>query len=71
MTMRVSIKDQYVEKFEDFISTLPSEAVQVDTIDDDAISFEKAQLKVQKAINNISSNQGLDLDRAFEKVANY
>jgi hypothetical protein len=70
MTMRVSIKDQYVEKFEDFISTLPSEAVQVDTIDDNSISFEQAQLKVQKAINNISSNQGLDLDTAFEKVAN-
>ena len=70
MTMRVSIKDQYVEKFEDFISTLPSEAVQIDTIDDNDISFEQAQLKVQKAINNISSNQGLDLDIAFEKVAN-
>jgi len=70
MTMRVSIKDQYIDKFENFISTLPSDAVEVDTIDDNTISFEQAQLKVQKAINNISNNQGLDLDIAFEKVAN-
>ena len=71
MTMRVSIKDQYIGKFEDFISTLPNEAVQVDTIDDNSISFEQAQLKVQKAINNISTNQGLDLNTAFTAVANY
>ena len=29
MTMRVSIKDQYVDKFEDFIGTLPKDAVTV------------------------------------------
>ena len=29
MTMRVSIKDQYIDRFEDFIDTLPKDAVTV------------------------------------------
>lgn len=32
------------------------------------ISLKEIKRKVQKAINNISTNQGLDLDTAFEKV---
>ena len=34
------------------------------------ISFEEAQLKVQKAINNISENNGIEIDEAFDKVLN-
>lgn len=71
MTIQVKIKDDYVSKFNDFISSLPNDAVKIDTIDESAISFEQAQNKVQKAINNISSNQGIDLDSAFDKVVNY
>ena len=29
MTMRVSIKDDYIDKFNDFISTLPNDAITV------------------------------------------
>ena len=29
MTMRVNIKDQYIDRFEDFIGTLPKDAVTV------------------------------------------
>ncbi len=71
MTMKVSIKDQYLNKFEEFKNSLPKDAIEVDTIHDNAISFDDAKNKVQKAINNISSNQGLDINIAFEKVANY
>ena len=71
MTMKVSIKDQYIDKFEDFISSLPKDAIEVDTINDNSISFDDAKEKVHKAINNISLNQGLDIDSAFKKVANY
>jgi hypothetical protein len=71
MTMRVNIKDQYLDKFEDFISSLPNDAVEVDKIEENSISLEEAQKKVQKAINNISKKEGLDLDSAFHKVVNY
>jgi len=71
MTMKVSIKDQYLDKFEEFMKSLPQDAIEVDTIVDNSISTDEAKIKVQKAINNISSNQGLDLDSAFEKIANY
>jgi len=38
MTMRVSIKDEYVNKFEDFINTLPSEVVDIKKSLDDEIN---------------------------------
>jgi len=68
MTMQVRIKDQYIDRFESFIHSLPQDAISVDKIEDNSISFQEAQNKVQKAINNISLNQGIDLDSAFEKV---
>lgn len=71
MTMQVSIQDQYIDKFEDFMSSLPKDAIEINTIDDNSISFSEAQEKVTKAINNISSNQGIDIDEAFKKVSNY
>ena len=71
MTMKVSIKDDYIDKFEEFKNSLPKDAIEVDAIDDNGISFEYAQKKVQKAINNISQNKGVDLDSAFDKVSNY
>ena len=68
MTMQVRIKDQYIDRFVSFIHSLPQDAISVDKIEDNSISFQEAQNKVQKAINNISLNQGIDLDSAFEKV---
>ena len=70
MTMKISIKDQYIDKFENFINSLPDDAVEVDTLTDSSISFDEAKKKVKKAINNISLNQGLDIDSAFKKVLN-
>ena len=71
MTMQISLEDQYLDKFKEFLNSLPHDAVKVDNISDNSISMDKAKIKVQKAINNISSNQGLDLDTAFYKVVNY
>lgn len=68
MTMKINLKDQYLDKFNDFIKSLPSDAIKVDNILDNSISMEEAKEKVQKAMNNISSNEGLDLDTAFSKV---
>ncbi len=71
MTMKINIKDQYLDKFEDFVSSLPNDALEISTIEENSISFEQAQKKVQKAINNISKKEGVDLDSAFDKVVNY
>jgi len=71
MTMRVNIKNQYLDKFEDFISSLPNDAVEVNTMEENSISLEDAQKKVQRAINNISKNEGIKLEDAFDKVVNY
>lgn len=68
--MKINIKDQYIDKFDDFISSLPKDAIKVDTIDENTITKEQAEQKVQQAINNISLNQGLDLDSTFHKVIN-
>jgi hypothetical protein len=69
--MKINIKDQYLDQFEDFISSLPNDAVKVNTMEENLISPEEAQKKVQKAINNISKKEGVDLDSAFDKVVNY
>lgn len=71
MTMKINLKDQYLEKFQDFINSLPSDAIKVDNISDNSVSIEEAKEKVQKAINHISLNQGLDIDTAFSKIAKY
>ena len=47
MTMRVSIKDQYMNEFDQFIKTLPSEAVIIKKSLDDEIT---------KRVNDYKSN---------------
>lgn len=71
MTMKINLKEQYLDKFNEFIKSLPNDAIEVDDISDNSISIDEAKQKVQKAINNIPSNKGLDLDTAFTKVSNY
>ena len=70
MTMRVEIKDQYMDKFQNFIKTLPKDAVEINSITDNTITFKQAQEKVQNAINNINSNKSLNLEDAFLKISN-
>lgn len=69
--MKIDLKEQYLDKFKDFVDSLPSDAIKVDNIEDDSITMDEAKEKVNKAINNISSNKGLDIDEAFDKVVNY
>ena len=71
MTMQVKIEDKYLNKFNDFVNTLPKDAIEINSVNDNSISFEQASQKVQKAINNISLNNGLNIDDAFSKVLNH
>ena len=70
-TLRLKIDDSIFDKFMGLLDILPKEKISVsEDLESGSISFEEAQVKVQNAINNISSNQGLKLDKAFEKVLN-
>ena len=42
--------------------------LQLKVDDSISISFEEAEIKVENAINNISNNNGIELDEAFDKV---
>jgi hypothetical protein len=68
MTMQVKIEDKYLNQFNDFVNTLPKDAIEINNLNDNSISFEQASQKVQKAINNISLHNGLNIDDAFSKV---
>lgn len=70
MTMQVKIEDKYLSQFNDFVNTLPKNAIEINSINDNSVSFEQASAKVQKSINNISLNNGLNIDDAFTKVLN-
>jgi len=68
-TLQLQIDDSIFDKFMGLLDILPKEKISV-TDESNAISFEEAQAKVQKAINNISDTSGLELDDAFDKVLN-
>lgn len=55
--------------FNTFLQILPKEKIEMVSDEDVmSISFEEAKHKVSRAINNISKNQGIDLNTAIEKV---
>lgn len=68
-TVQLKIDDSIFEKFMGLLEILPKEKISV-MEEENSISFEEAQLKVQNAINSISKNEGLDVDDAFDKVLN-
>ncbi len=70
-TLQLKIDDSIFDKFMGLLDILPKEKISIsEDFNTDSISFNEAQLKVQNAINNISSNKGLELDEAFDKVLN-
>jgi len=58
MTMKVNIKDEYIDKFNTFIESLPKDAVEVDNINDDYTSLDDAKTRVSNAINRYENNTG-------------
>ncbi|MDD2449346.1 MAG: hypothetical protein PHS42_08490 [Sulfurimonas sp.] len=70
-TLKLNIDDSIFEKFMGLLDILPKEKISIsEERNDNSISFEEAQIKVQNAINNISNNEGLEFNKAFEKVLN-
>jgi len=70
-TLQLKIDDSIFDKFMGLLDILPKEKISVSQdLSSNSISFEEAQEKVQNAINNVSANNGLEVDEAFDKVLN-
>ena len=68
-TIQLEIDDSIFEKFMGLLEILPKEKISI-ADESNSISLEEAKSKVQKAINNISDESGLELETAFDKVLN-
>ena len=66
-TLQLKIDDSIFDKFMGLLDILPKEKISISD-NTDAISFEEAKNKVQNAINNISKDNGVEFDEAFDKV---
>jgi hypothetical protein len=71
MTMQINIKEQFLDKFEAFVNSLPKNAIEINNIDDNGISLEQAKDKVSRSINDLSLHKGVDIDKAFEEACKY
>ena len=70
-TIQLKIDDSIFEKFMGLLDILPKDKVEItDEKEYPSSSFNEAKLKVENAINNISSNSGISLDDAINKVLN-
>jgi len=67
-TLQLKIDDSIFDKFIGLLEILPKDKVAIAKDYEDSISFEEAKIKVQNAINNISNNNGLEIDDAFNKI---
>ena len=65
-TLQLKIDDSIFEKFMGLIEMLPKDKIAV--LDDNSVSFEEAKIKVQNALNNVSQDNGVEIDTAFDKV---
>jgi len=68
-TLQLQVDDSIFDKFMGLLEILPKEKISI-TDESNAISFEEAKIKVQNAINNISDDNGIEIDDAFDKVLN-
>jgi len=69
-TIRLNIDDSIFEKFMGLLDILPKDKVTIDKSEYHSISFEEAQLKVKKAVNNISATSGTPLDEVINDIVN-
>ncbi len=68
-TLQLKIDDSIFDKFMGLLDILPKEKISVsEKFEANVISFEDAQAKVQQAINNISNNDGIDVEEAFDNI---
>ncbi len=71
-TIRLDIHDSIYEKLMSLLEILPQDKVEITEEHSNfpAISFEEAQQKVQKAINNMEKEKGIPLSQAIDSIVN-
>ena len=68
-TIQLNIDDSIFDKFMGLLDILPKDKLEItDNKEYPSISFEEAKQKVDRALNNISSNSGVSLDQAIDEV---
>jgi len=69
-TIQLNIHDSIYEKLMGLLEILPKDKVEITEVSSDfpAISFEDAQQKVQKAINNMEEEKGIPLSQAIDSI---
>ena len=68
-TIQLSIDDSVFDKFMGLLDILPKDKVSIESNKEELmIPFEEAQRKVQRALNNISSNKSISLDEAISQT---
>ena len=71
-TIRLNIHDSIYEKLMGLLEILPKDKVEITEESNNfpTISFEEAQQKVQKAINNMEKEKGVSLSQAIDSIVN-
>lgn len=68
-TLKLNIDDSIFDKFMGLLEILPKGKVSIShESKSNAISFEEAKAKVQNALENISKDEGIELNEAFDKL---
>ena len=69
-TIQLNIHDSIYEKLMGLLEILPKDKVEITEVSSDfpAISFEDAEQKVQKAINNMNKEKGIPLSQAIDSI---
>ena len=71
-TIRLNIDDSIYEKFMGLLEILPKDKVEITEKSSNfsTISFDEAQQKVQKAINNMEEEKGIPLSQVIDSIVN-
>ena len=68
-TIQLDIDDSIFDKFIGLLDILPKDKIAIRSDKEElTISFKEAQQKVQRAINNVSSNKSVSLDEAIAQT---
>lgn len=68
-TIKINVHDSIYKKLMGLLEILPKDKVEIlEDNDYPSISFDDAKAKVERAVNNISENEGIPLDSAIDIV---
>ncbi len=66
-SIHLNVDDSIYDRLIGLLQILPKDKVEI-LSEENSITFEEAKRKVARAANNVSKQEGLSLDTAFEKI---